>query len=113
MPISTFSGKGPELQKLAVWYKLRGIPASRKNIDKTLEQVGVNSLDDLLHKGYGLSLSDHYWYCPCDEELDWNDINFFDNDFSDDLGKYLVGEEVALTTDELNMRSPNGTLKVV
>lgn len=39
---------------------------------------------------YGLSLTDHYWMQPIDKELHWTDINFFENDFSDNLGDLLT-----------------------
>ncbi len=32
-----------------------------------------------------LSLSDQYWLNPVDQPLDWKDINFYDNAFSDDF----------------------------
>ena len=40
---------------------------------------------------YGLSLSDQYWICPEGTNLTWDNINFFDNTFSDDIGDVLFG----------------------
>lgn len=40
---------------------------------------------------YGLSLTDHYWMQPIDRELHWSDLNFYENDFGDDLGDLLTG----------------------
>lgn len=39
---------------------------------------------------YGLSLTDHYWLQPVDREYYWKDLNFYENDFSDELGKLLT-----------------------
>lgn len=44
-----------------------------------------------MDRAYGLSLSDHYWIKPVGENLKWDDINFFDNSFSDDVGNALFG----------------------
>ena len=37
----------------------------------------------------GLSLSDQYWMKPAESNLEWKDINFFENSFSDDVGNIL------------------------
>ena len=61
----------------------------------------------LLTRCYGLSLSDQYWIKPQGQELKWEDINFFDNDFSEDIGDVLLGK----TTDKNNFdfHSPDNT----
>ncbi len=45
----------------------------------------------MLTKCLGLSLSDHYWIKPYNKNIVWEDVNFFDNDFSDDIGDVLFG----------------------
>lgn len=76
------------------WWKSRSIPASRQHLKETLEILRVKSSLDLLKKCHGLSLSDHYWV-KCDEpsesRLNWKDLNFFENNFSEEVGKILVG----------------------
>ena len=43
---------------------------------------------DLLDsKAYCLSLSDQYWVKSVDENILWEDINFFEHEFSEDIGK--------------------------
>lgn len=42
------------------WFKGRGIPSWRKDLEKLLTNLGVDSSLDLLLKSYGLSLSDCY-----------------------------------------------------
>jgi len=61
----------------------------------------------LLTKCYGLSLSDQYWIYPEGSGLRWEDINFFDHPFSDDVGNILFGE--APDKDEFDMLSPDNT----
>jgi hypothetical protein len=46
----------------------------------------------LLAKSHGLSLSDHYWLRPEKSDLKWEEINFFTNPFSEDIGNVLFGQ---------------------
>ena len=75
---------------LNTWFKGRGIPAWRQNIEKLLEKLNVVSPTELLNKAYGLSLSDQYWIKGERQNLKWKDINFFMNDFK--YKDYLVNE---------------------
>ncbi|MCL2322789.1 MAG: excisionase [Oscillospiraceae bacterium] len=59
-------------------------------------------------KCYGLSLSDHYWIRPFGSGLVWADINFFQNDFSKDVGEILFGGEPA-DRNNINLVSPDNT----
>lgn len=43
----------------------------------------------------GLSLSDQYWICPADKEITWSEVNFFENDFSPDVGNILFGKKTS------------------
>lgn len=63
------------------WWSGRGIPQSRQNIEKILEEAGVFVPEELVYRNLGLSLSDQWWICPEKSDLKWEDINFFDNDF--------------------------------
>jgi hypothetical protein len=47
------------------------------------------SVDFLVTQGLGLSLSDQYWIKPAKSDFSWERINFFDNEFSDDIGDFL------------------------
>ena len=42
-------------------------------------------------ENYGLSLSDQYWIRPDHSKIQWKDINFFENLFSEDVGSALFG----------------------
>ena len=46
----------------------------------------------LLTRCFGQSLSDQYWISPQTGDLQWSDINFFDNPFSEDIGDVLLGK---------------------
>ena len=71
------------------WLKSRVIPASRQNIDKLLRGLNLLNTNVLSLKSYGLSLSDQYWVKPKESDYSWESINFFQNNFSDDIGEIL------------------------
>lgn len=76
------------------WWKNRQIPASRIRLKEVLKEYNIYDTDnfDLLDsKAYCLSLSDQYWVKPKFKKINWKDINFFDNEFSEDIGKILIG----------------------
>ena len=74
------------------WWRDRSIPASRSGINKALDILELPSTQALLTKCYGLSLSDQYWLKPKGSDISWEDINFFDNPFSEDIGDVLIGK---------------------
>ena len=76
------------------WWTGRCIPASRMGIGDALETLGIHSSQMLLTKCLGLSLSDHYWVRPAGSDMSWESVNFFDNNFSDDIGDVLFGTTV-------------------
>ena len=73
------------------WWTGRSIPASRMGVSDILDTLGIYNTKLLLTKCLGLSLSDHYWIKPYNKNIVWKDVNFFDNDFSDDIGDVLFG----------------------
>lgn len=96
----------PNKKELNEWWFGRSIPASRSGIAAALERLGVQYSEQLLLKCYGLSLSDQYWMKPVDSELKWKNINFFENDFSDDVGNILFGQ---LAGQDIDLMSPCNT----
>jgi hypothetical protein len=70
----------------------------------------------LAEKSYGLSLTDCYWINDTASPQNWADINFFDNDFSEDLGILTLGQDSASSSvpkpdyANINLTSPNSTL---
>ena len=89
------------------WWTDRSIPASRSGIREALETLEIASTKMLLVRCYGLSLSDQYWICPEGSGLTWDAVNFFDNDFSDDIGDVLFGANKK--ADVLDFSSPDNT----
>ena len=89
------------------WWTDRSIPASRSGIREALEILEIANTQLLLLRCYGLSLSDQYWIKPNGSDLSWDDINFFANSFSDDIGDVLFG--APKQANELNFSSPDNT----
>lgn len=106
-PVGTTIKKEPSKTALAKWWSKRSIPASRQGIDEVLDELNLTVPQELLEKSYGLSLSDQYWISPKDSPLKWDDINFFDNEFSEDLGDLLFG--YAKKSESLDLSTPDNS----
>lgn len=95
--------------KFNKWWKNRQIPASRNRLKEILHRSDIYDEDnfDLLDsKAYCLSLSDQYWVKRTKEDILWKDINFFENEFSEDIGKILfsggsTNETITLNTPDM------------
>lgn len=112
LPVGIYSDKKKELiSALRKWWAGRRIPASRISFTEELAAISkyFDAPDDsayLSEKCMGLSLSDQYWINPIDSPLKWSDINFFENDFSEDMGKILFDNA---QIDNPDMMSPDNT----
>ena len=97
---------------LRSWWKNRAIPASRQYLRETLDLLRIKTSDELLSKCHGLSLSDHYWVrnlTDKENNLRWQDINFFENNFSEDIGKILTGNFGIADIGSISFLSPDGS----
>lgn len=112
LPVGIYSDEKKELTSaLRKWWAGRSIPASRIKLTDDLANISsiFGSPDDfayLSEKCLGLSLSDQYWINLIDSPLKWSDINFFENDFSEDMGKILFDNALI---DNPDMMSPDNT----
>lgn len=82
------------ISKLNDWFVNRTIPSSRDLYKEFSKKYNIDSPTSLPLKSYALSLSDQYWIKEAYDDITWDDINFFDNPFSLDLGDLLVGKNV-------------------
>ena len=102
--------------ELNYWWRHRAIPASRAHVKRLLENLQLESTLVLAEKSFGLSLSDRYWLNDEDDPASWDAVNFFDNDFSDDLGFLTLGQDLAGSSPDapdyrtVSLSSPNSTL---
>lgn len=105
-PPGVFDNGNTNIKELNNWWRGRSVPASRDGLREALDKLGESDIMPLVIKSYGLSLSDHYWVKPQGHDIKWDDVNFFDNDFSEDIGKLLFGGEIH---DKVDFRSPDNT----
>jgi len=90
------------------WLGRRCIPDSREGIKWIQEKYKVSSLKELMLAGDGLSLSDHYWVKKPQQKKEWNRINYFDNPYSEELGRALFNYKYVL--GDYNKDSPDAVL---
>ncbi len=103
-PLGLVSPRGARVsaKALAYWWQHRAIPRTRGGMTAKLAQLGFELPSQIPFASLGLSLSDQYWVRPLGARVKWEDINFFDNDFSeDDFGGAWL--------DQVGLDSPDNT----
>lgn len=94
---------------LTDWFKGRGIPSWRDDLDLLLAKLNITSPYELLDKAFGLSLSDQYWVKQTDSSIEYKDINFFEHDFEDsDFTNATFGNGLD-SSAKISLISPNNT----
>ena len=94
---------------LSNWFKGRGIPLWRDNLDLLLAKLNISAPTELLDKAFGLSLSDQYWIKPYDSRIEYKDINFFEHDFKDTEFIDVTFSNNTETSTKISLISPNNT----
>ena len=113
-PLSVYNANNDKSKNIAKeinnWFRNRGIPSWRKDVEKLLKNLNVLTTEELLNKAYALSLSDQYWIKEEDSTVNWEDINFFENDFK--YKGYLnasLSNSNNTTINKAELNSPNNT----
>ena len=115
-PLSVYNAYKNKAQNLTEtinkWFRNRGIPSWRKDVERLLERLNVETTEELLNKAYALSLSDQYWIKEQNNNIEWSDINFFENDFK--YKGYLQaslsqGKHSSSVIEQSELMSPNNT----
>ncbi len=107
LPVGTCPSIDADITEgLDYWWSRRSIPASRDNLQSFLFQCGLETPAALMAATRGLSLSDCYWLRPVGSDLGWDDVNCYDNDFSEHLGMLLFGEDV---TGNISLKTPDAS----
>lgn len=94
---------------LSNWFKGRGIPLWRDDLDLLLTKLNISAPTELLDKAFGLSLSDQYWIKPYDSRIEYKDINFFEHDFKDTEFIDATFSNNTETSAKISLISPNNT----
>ena len=97
------------LNKLSDWFRGRGIPENRDLLYILLSKLNVSTPSELLDKAFGLSLSDQYWIKPYDEDIKYEDINFFENDFESIEFTEATFSNEGLNASKISLKTPNNT----
>ena len=92
-PVGVSGADGIAADKLSAWWGSRSIPLSRPGIANSLAALGFSTPLELPELNHGLSLSDQYWMKAPGSELSWQDINYFHNDFDEETGRLLFGNQ--------------------
>ena len=98
----------PLQQSINHWWHHRAIPASRSGLSQALRTLHLHTPEELLMQCLGLSLSDQYWVKPLNSSITWEQVNFFDNPFSEDVGNILLGGKPSNTS--VSLLSPDGSV---
>lgn len=86
------------------FFNSRTISPMRWDYEEILKNTGTENSFDLAFKGHGLSLFDHYWYKKEEENLRYEDINFFTNKWDDSFAKAVLnGNYSELKNVDLNV----------
>lgn len=95
---------------LSEWFRGRGIPRWRDQLDLLLHRLHINTPSELLDKAFGLSLSDQYWIKPYNRDITYDDVNFFQHDFpyTEFLDASLSLNSKGVIKDA-SLRTPNNT----
>ncbi len=100
----------PFRTNLSEWFRGRGIPNWRDQLDLLLHRLDISAPTELLDKAFGLSLSDQYWLKPYDSNIKYDDMNFFDHDF--DYTEFMeasLSKNSKIITSINSLKTPNNT----
>ncbi|MCL2341694.1 MAG: HipA domain-containing protein [Firmicutes bacterium] len=95
--------------ELSKWFRGRGIPNHRDNLEMLLARLNITMPEELLDKVFGLSLSDQYWIKPTNSNIKYKDINFFENDFDSFEFTEAAFSNKGRSMSEESLKTPNNT----
>ena len=98
-----------DITTLTTWFKGRGIPNWRDDLDLLMLKLGVSTPNELLDKAFGLSLSDQYWIKPYNSQIKYKNINFFDNTFNSAAFTNATFSNSNKFNTKISLISPNNT----
>lgn len=90
------------------WWNDRSIPIKQGKIEKMLRENGIATPGLYLVHNLGLSLTDHYWIKPVNQDLTWEQVNLFENDFKENL---LLGNIQLQGDSDVPSYQPNSSLQ--
>ena len=95
---------------LKEWWKNNSIPAQRDSIRRGIECIGITDVDELKLLSHGVSLLNDYWVKEENSVLKWEDVNFWINPFSKEIGEALFNHKPYHSDHSVIGTSPDGSL---
>lgn len=89
------------------WVNNRSAAKHRKHVQRILNETGGNTPSGFIKLTHCLSLSDTLWVKSDNEDVSWNDVSLYRNEFDDILSKLsfdgngLCGQQFSITSPEL------------
>lgn len=77
-------------RRMREWWGYRCIPRKR-NVQDVLCRLGFCSSEALMAAGLAVNMADRYWVRPEGSDLSWDDVSPHSNDYSETLGRTLLG----------------------
>lgn len=89
------------------WLQTRKVSNNRPGYDKIKAKLKLYDITKAMLDNYGLSLNDSYWFRKENDNISWDDINFYKNIYSRQFGDVLFNPKEL--DDTLNLKSPDFT----
>lgn len=81
-PVEIINFNEISLNRLIQWFTGRAIPVERDGFDEIIKNLQLKDNKEYLIKNLALSLSDQYWIKPINEDIYWDQINFYENNYN-------------------------------
>lgn len=98
-----YENMGVSIDDFVSWFSSRSEPVSRMNNEAQRNIAVFNSM--------GLSLTDCYWFRPEGSCLTWEEVNFYTNGFSEEVGKSFFTNQKTDSSSSSPDYSLNGDLQ--
>lgn len=106
LPFSTERDIDLDKKAISQWWADRSIPLSRDDYENIRSNLPEDNSLSLVVKTHALSLNDQYWIKREDENIDYDDISFFSNKYSNDVGDVIIGIK---NSGDIDYYSPDST----
>lgn len=94
------------------WLVNRRMPQSRQTTQFIMKIKHIRDYNQLFENSLYLSLSDYYWVKPVDSSIKWEEVNFFNNTFSNELSNLVLMGEKGWDNNELDIFKENPSKNV-
>ena len=73
----------PGFNGIEDWIDKRNYAKHKKHLRKWLKEWNLDNVTGFINITHGLGLNDSLWICPADSSLTWEQVNLYENDFTD------------------------------